>query len=79
MDSFPDIRSFSIEELTDFLAVLSDEAEKSTTDRPASGAYAAYVSDNVPSAYRRQVLNNKIDLVRAELAGRGRRPDPGKG
>lgn len=79
MDSFPDIRSFSIEELTAFLVALSEAAERSTSDRPASGAYAAYVSDDVPSAYRRQVLNNKIDLVRTELAGRGRRPDPGQG
>ena len=79
MDAFPDIRSFSIDELTAFLAALSDEAEKSTTDRPASGARDAYVSDNVPRAYRRQVLNNKIDLVRAELANRRGRPDPGDG
>jgi hypothetical protein len=79
MDSFPDIRSFSIDELTAFLAVLSDEAEKRTTDRPASSAYDAYVSDNVPTVYRRRVLNNKIDLVRAELANRRGRPDPGNG
>ena len=77
MDSFPDIRSFSIDELTAFLAALSDAAEKSTTDRPASSAYAAFVSDNVPPAYRRQVLNNKISLVRTELANRRGRPDPG--
>ncbi len=77
MDSFPDIRSFSIDELTAYLAALSDEAEKSSTDRPASGARDAYISDNVPTAYRRQVLNNKIDLVRAEIAKRRGRPDPG--
>jgi hypothetical protein len=77
MDSFPDIRSFSIDELTAFLAALSDEAEKSSTERPASDARDAYVSDNVPPVYRRQVLNNKIDLVRAEIANRRGPPDPG--
>ena len=76
MDSFPDIRSFSIDELTAFLTALFDEAERSSTDLPVR---EAYVSDNVPPAYRRQVLNNKIDLVRAELANRRGRPDPGSG
>ena len=76
--TLPDIRSFSIDELTAFLAALSDEAEKSSTDRPASGARDAHVSDNLP-AYRRQVLNNKIDVVRAELANRRGRTDPGNG
>ena len=46
MDSFPDIRSFSIDELTAFLAALSDEAENSTADRSASSAGDAHVSDD---------------------------------
>ncbi len=67
MDSFPDIRSFSIDELTDYLATLSHELE------------AASSSEDMSLAYRRQVLHNKIDLVRTELAERRDHPDPGTG
>ena len=79
MDSFPDIRSFSIDELTAFLAALSDEAANSNTDRPAPSARDVYVSDDAALSYRRRVLQNKIDLVRAELTNRRSRPDPGNG
>jgi hypothetical protein len=67
MDSFPDIRSFSVDELTAFLAALIDEAE------------AASISTDASFAYRRQVLHNKIDVVRAELSDRRDRLDPGAG
>ena len=79
MDSFPDIRALSTDELMAYLAALSEAAEQNTIGHPAPSRYEAYVSDNLPTAYRQQVLNNKIELVRAELAGRGRRPDPGNG
>ena len=67
MDSFPDIRSFSVDELTAFLAALIDEAE------------AASISTDASFANRRQVLHNKIDVVRAELSDRRDRLDPGAG
>ncbi len=80
MDSFPDIRAFSVDELAAFLAELSDEAdEKSTTDRPTATASGASASEDGSVGYRRQVLNNKLDLVRAELADRRGRRDTGSG
>lgn len=79
MDSFPDIRSFSTDELRAFLAALVNEAERSTAERPEASKYEVHVSGTVPLEYRRRVLNGKIDLVRAELATRGRPPDPDEG
>ena len=79
MDSFPDIRSFSFEELTAFLASLSEGAARTATDPAMPGAGDASTSEDTSLAHRRQVLNNKIDLVRAELADRRGRSDPGHG
>jgi hypothetical protein len=79
MDSFPDIRSFSTDELRVFLAGLVNDAEQSTAERPASSGYDVHVSDTVPLEYRRRVLNGKIDRVRAELASRGGRRGPDTG
>ena len=76
MDSFPDIRSFSDEQLTAFLASLDEEAARSATD-PAllSGSDGSRLED-AAVAYRRKVLSNKIEIVRTELSARGGQAGP---
>jgi hypothetical protein len=76
MDSFPDIRSFSDEQLTAFLASLDDEAARGATG-PAllSGSDRSRQGDPAV-VYRHKVLSNKIEIVRAELSARRGQAEP---
>jgi hypothetical protein len=75
MDSFPDIRSFSDEQLTEFLASLYEEAA-GATDPVLLGGSDSLRFEDPRVAYRRRVLSNKIGIVRAELSARGGQADP---
>jgi hypothetical protein len=76
MDSFPDIRTFSDERLTAFLASLDEEAARGGTD-PAllSGSDPSRLEDPAV-VYRHTVLSNKIEIVRAELSARRGQAEP---
>jgi hypothetical protein len=76
MDSFPDIRSFSDEQLTEFLASLYEEAARGATDPALLSQSDSLRLEDRGVAYRRKVLGNKIDIVRAELAARRGEADP---
>ncbi|HEY1516274.1 MAG TPA: hypothetical protein VGF91_07635 [Solirubrobacteraceae bacterium] len=76
MDSFPDIRAFSDEQLMAFLASLDEEAAGGATDPGLlSGSDPARLEEPAV-VYRRKVLSNKIEIVRAELSARRGQAEP---
>jgi hypothetical protein len=77
VDSFPDIRSFSDERLTAFLASLYEEAVGGATDPALLSESDSLRLEDPGVAYRRRVLSNKVDIVRAELSARRGEADPG--
>ncbi len=76
MDSFPDIRSFSDEQLAAFLVSLDEEAARETTDPALLGGSDPSRLEDPSLVYRRKVLSNKIEIVRAELSARGGQAGP---
>ena len=76
MDSFPDIRSFSDEQLTAFLASLEEEAARGATD-PAllSGSDPSRLEDPAV-VYRRKVLKQQDRNRARELSARGGQAEP---
>jgi hypothetical protein len=76
MDSFPDIRSFTDEQLSAFLASLDEEAARGATDPALLSGSDPTRLDDPAVVYRRTVLSNKIEIVRAELSARRGPPEP---
>lgn len=76
MDSFPDIRSFSDEQLTEFLASLHEEAARYATDPAVPYESNSSRLEDPRFAHGRKVLSNKIGIVRAELSARRGQVDP---
>jgi len=73
---FPDIRSFSDERLTAFLASLEEEAAGGVLDPTlVSGSDVSLPQDPVVICAR-TVPINKIEIVRAELSARGGEAEP---
>jgi hypothetical protein len=70
MDSFPDIRSFSDERLTAFLASLYEEAVGGATDPALLSESDSLRLEDPGVAYRRRVLSNKRSTSCAQSSPR---------
>ena len=79
MDSFPDLRALTEQELNALVEELAEAELKISDDlRVLHAQTEAAQTDEAAISYRRRHVHGKLDIVRAELVNR-RRPDRGGG